>query len=154
MSGLRVCVGAALLSAALGVAAQEEIPARVMNVTQGPETVFGKPATEILPALMGATATGENGRVGRELVFWGYRQADGRVVFFFACAPDVAVDCMARVPTICLNRTTVLETGEASGNVVRRVCRNVAVATPGDRRPGCVDRVESTPMAVGLVTCG
>jgi hypothetical protein len=153
MSGLRVCVGAALL-AALGVAAQEEVPERTMNVRQGPESVFGKPAAEILPALVGATATGENGRVGRELVFWGYRQSDGRAVFLFACAPEANVDCMARVPAICPNGTTVLETGEASGNVVRRVCRNVAVATPGDRRPGCADRLESITMAVGLVTCG
>jgi hypothetical protein len=153
MNEARLCVGALLLAAALAVDAQPASPERTMNVTQGPETVFGKPATEILPALAGATATGENGRVGRELVFWGYRQNDGRLVFFFACAPDADVDCMARVPAICPNGTTVLETGQASGNVVRRVCRNVAVATPGDRRPGCADRVESTSMAVGLVTC-
>jgi hypothetical protein len=75
-------------------------------------------------------------------------------VFFFACAPDAATDCMARVPAICPTRTTVLETGEASGNVVRRICRNVANVSPGDRRPGCQDRVESTSMAVGLVSCG
>jgi hypothetical protein len=61
---------------------------------------------------------------------------------------------MARVPAICPAGTTVLETGEASGNVVRRVCKNVAVVNPGDVRPGCEDRVESVPMAVGIVTCG
>jgi hypothetical protein len=64
------------------------------------------------------------------------------------------VDCNARVPSICLNGTTVLEQARADGAVVRRQCRNVAVAAPGDRRPGCADRVESTPIAVGLVSCG
>lgn len=147
-------ISAALLAAAqlASVGAQEEIPERRMNVTQGPETVFARPPGEVLPTLAGAEATGENGRIGTELVFWGYRLRDGRPAFFFACAPEV--DCTARVPAICpAARTTVLETGEASGNVVRRACKNIAVVSPGDVRPGCEDRVESTSMAVGLVTC-
>lgn len=135
-------------------ASQEPTPERQMNVTQGPEVVFTRPATDILPALAGATATGENGRIGTELVFWGYRQADGRRVFFFACAPKPDFDCGERVLAVCPVATTVLATGEENGTVVRRTCRNVAVAVPGDLRPGCEDRVESVPMAVGLVSCG
>jgi hypothetical protein len=142
------------LVAALGAAAQEPVPQRQMNVTQGPETVFDRPPAEILPSLAGATATGENGRIGTELVFWGYRRGDGRQVFFFACARRADVDCAARVPAICPAGTQVLETGEASGTAVRRVCRNIAVASPGDTRPGCQDRVESTTLDVGLVACG
>lgn len=125
-----------------------------MNVTQGPETVFVAPVGTILPALADARATGENGRVGSELVFWGYEQPNGQRVFFFACAPDVDVDCAARVRSICLNTTTLLEQAQANGRLVRRHCRNIAVAAPGDRRPGCEDRLEDVLMAIGLVACG
>lgn len=140
-----------------GAVAQDEapvIPERQMNVRQGPETVFDRPPAEILPALAGARATGENGRVGPELVFWGYEQGDGRRVFFFACAPRPDLDCAVRVPAICPVTATVLETREASGTQVRRNCRNIAVSGPGDLRPGCEDRDESTNLAVGLVSCG
>jgi len=125
-----------------------------MNVRQGPETVFDRPPAEIFPALEGAAAMGENGRVGSELVFWGYVQRDGQRVFLFACAPAPDLDCTARVQAICPDTTTVLETREASGNTVRRNCRSVAVAGPGDGRPGCDDRLESVSLAVGLVACG
>jgi hypothetical protein len=143
-----------MLGCALAATPQEEAPERQMNVRQGPETVFDRPPAEILPALAGATATGENGRVGTELVFWGYEQRDGRRVFFFACAPTPEVDCAARVPAICPTPATVLETQEASGNMVRRNCRTFAVASPGDTRPGCDDRLENAGLAVGLVSCG
>jgi hypothetical protein len=151
---LLIAFGVAALYGALGLVAQEAIPERQMNVTQGPESVFGRPAAEILPALAGATATGENGRIGAELVFWGYQLANGRRVFFFACAPQPDVDCATRVPAICPVSTTVLETSEASGSMVRRSCRNIAVSGPGDLHPGCEDRVETTSMTVGLVSCG
>ena len=82
-----------------------------MNVRQGPDTVFDRPPADILPALAGAAATGENGRVGTELVFWGYRQPDGQRVFFFACAQRPGFDCAARVPAICPTSTTVLANG-------------------------------------------
>jgi hypothetical protein len=142
-----VAIGAALVSIA---AAQE----RTMNVRQGPETVFAQPVEQILPELVGARATDENGRVGGELVFWGYRLADGRPAFFFACAQLPDVDCGARVQLICPDRTTVLATSEASGAMLRRECRPVAFAAPGDTRPGCVDNVDTAPLQVGLVTCG
>ncbi len=136
------------------VAAQDAIPAREMTVRQGPESVFEQTPAEILPALAGATATGENGRVGPELVFWGFRRADGERVFFFACAQRPYFDCATRVPAICPTTTTVLETREASGEMVRRSCRNFSVVKPGDVRPGCDDRTENASMAVGLVSCG
>jgi hypothetical protein len=143
------------IGVAYAAAAQNSAPPqRVMNVTQGPETVFAEPVATILPTLVGARATGENGRVGSDLVFWGYERADGRQVFMFACATGPETNCAERVPAICLNSTTVLEQSEAPGTVVRRQCRNVAVAGPGDLRPGCDDRTESIPIAVGLVACG
>jgi hypothetical protein len=127
---------------------------REMNVTQGPETVFNRPPAEILPSLAGATPTGENGRVGSALVFWGYEQAAGRRVFFFACAQLVDVDCGERVQAICPVTTAVLETQETSGNIVRRSCSSVAVAGPGELRPGCDDLETSAGLLVGLVSCG
>lgn len=147
-------IGVATLGAGLGAVAQEEIPARQMNVRQGPEAVFDRPPADILPQLAGATATGENGRVGTELVFWGFQQTDGRRVFFFACAPGPNLDCAVRVPAICPTTTTVLATSEADGNTVRRSCRSVAVTSPGDVRPGCDDRLNNANLAVGLVSCG
>jgi hypothetical protein len=146
------------LCCASGAVAQDAeapvIPERQMNVRQGPETVFDRPPADMLPALAGARATGENGRVGSELVFWGYEQGDGRRVFLFACAPRPDLDCATRVPAICPVTTTVLETLEASGTQVRRNCRNIAIAGPGDTRPGCDDRDEATNLDVGLVSCG
>jgi hypothetical protein len=136
------------------VAAQTETPVREMNVTQGPESVFEQAPADILPALTGARATGENGRVGSELVFWGFERADGGRVFFFACAGSPVLDCATRVPAICPATTTVLDTRETSGAMVRRSCRNVSIASPGEVRPGCADRVERATLAVGLVSCG
>ena len=124
-----------------------------MNVTQGPEAVFDRPVAEIAPTLEGATASGENGRVGNELVFWGYTLADGRPVYFFACKRSTEVDCAERVESICLTMTTVLESSETAGKTVRRSCREVAVTAPGETRPGCSDTVEDVVLAVGLVSC-
>jgi hypothetical protein len=152
---IRLAIGAAALGVVLGATAQDEIPARQMNVRQGPETVFDRPPAEILPALADATPTGENGRVGTELVFWGYEQRGGRRVFFFACAQEPEVDCSARALAICPTTTTVLETAEASGTAVRRSCRTFSVTAPGDLRRGCDDRLDgSASLAVGLVSCG
>src|SRR5688572_22183707 len=142
------------LCVAFSAAGQEQVARREMNVRQGPESVFDRPPAEILPALAGAKATGENGRVGPELVFWGYEYDDGRRVFFFACAIRPEVDCAARVPVICPATTTVLETRDTSGTTVRRSCRNIATVSPGDIRPGCAEQTESATLAVGLVSCG
>lgn len=143
------------LCVAAGIAAQTDLPPREMTVRQGPDAVFDRPPAEIMPALAGAKATGENGRVGPELVFWGYELPDGRRVFFFACAVRAEFDCATRVPAICPATTTVLATSETSGTMVRRNCRNVAVIGPGDVRPGCEDRTEeAASMMVGLVSCG
>ena len=61
---------------------------RAMGVRQKPDAVFSQPVEALVPELAGATATDENGRVGAELVFWGYRLGDGRTAFLFACAPS------------------------------------------------------------------
>ena len=142
-----------LLSVGAAAGAQSP-PERQMNVTQGPERVFDEPVEQILPSLAGAKPTGENGRVGNELVFWGYELADGRDVFFFACALLPDVSCPDRVPLICTANSTVLETSEVGGNVTRRRCSDIAITAPGNPRPGCTQAEQSTPLMVGLVACG
>ncbi len=125
-----------------------------MGVTHKPETVFSEPVEQVAPALAGATPTNENGRVGGELVFWGYKLADGRPVFLFACAGSETVNCDERVQMICPDRTTVISSEAGGGNVVRRQCTPVVFPGPGDTRRGCVDAEETAPLAVGLVSCG
>jgi hypothetical protein len=144
------------LAFALAVIAAGSLGAqeRNTNVTQGPEAVFDRPVTEIVPTLESATASGVNGRVGNELVFWGYELADGRPVYFFACMKSADVDCAQRIESICTTTTTVLESTETNGKIVRRTCREVTTAAPGDTRPGCSDKVEDVALAVGLVSCG
>ena len=146
--GSSLALVAVLVSTVVG--AQE----RSMDVKQAPESVFTSPVASLLPELAGATATGENGRVGSELVFWGYKLGNGRPAFLFACAPKADVNCDERVPMICTGRTSVLTTGSANGNIVRRQCRELAVAQIGDVRPGCIDKLENVPLSIGLVTCG
>ena len=147
----RLTVAAAMLAAVGASSAQQ----REMNVRQGPETVFMKPVAEVVPFLAGATPTGENGRVGMEFVFWGFKQPDGRNVFLFGCAPSVDVNCEERVPLICPTgiTTRLLEQTMDDGTIIRRNCRNLAVAAPGDTRPGCEDREATAGLLVGVVTC-
>jgi hypothetical protein len=147
------------LTVALGVAGQApsspEIKVeRQMGVRQKPDTVFSQPVDTFVPELAGASATGENGRVGGELVFWGYKLRDGRPVFLFACAPSVLVNCDERIPLICPVSTNVLKSSMADGAITRRTCRNIAFAAPGDTRPGCTDDLQPAGLAIGLVSCG
>src|SRR5262245_8212125 len=100
-----VLVGLAAVAGAAAVTAQEEQqeqPQRQMGLRHTPDSVFTQPVEQVLPELAGATATGENGRVGGELVFWGYKLRDGRDVFMFACVMSETVDCNARAQAICV----------------------------------------------------
>ncbi len=144
-------VSATLIAALAAIAGAQE---RKMDVKQPPDAVFSEPVSSLLPQLAGAKATGENGRVGNELVFWGYKLGDGRQAFLFACAPMADVNCDERVPMICLTRANVLTTGAANGNVTHRQCHELASAKPGDVRPGCFDTVENLSLSIGLVSCG
>lgn len=126
---------------------------RTLGVRQPPETVFDVPVETILPALEDATPTGENGRVGGELVFWGYRLENGREAYLFACALLEGVNCEERIDAICANGTTVLERLEHGGLIVQRRCRGVRFAAPGDLHPGCVSATSSSDLSVGLVSC-
>ncbi len=122
------------------------------SISQGPEAVFDRGVAEILPALAGAKATGENGRIGNELAFWGYELADGSRAFFYACAMVANVDCGERATAICRG-AEVRATGTADGKIVHRQCAKVAVAQPGEVRPGCEDQLQIVPLEVGVVQC-
>jgi hypothetical protein len=63
------------------------------------------------------------------------------------------VDCDSRRDAICDVPPQVLVATRAEGDVRRLTCRSVAVAAPGEAHPGCADREESLPLAVGLVQC-
>jgi len=149
----RAVILSGLLAAGFAVAAAEAPLVPEMNVTQGPEVVFSQSPADIFPALAGAQRTKEAGRVGNEMVFWGYQQKSGARVFLFACAQVGDVDCEQRVLAMCPS-AKVLEMQTASGNVVRRSCRAITVTGPGDVRPGCDDREEMAPLSIGLVSCG
>jgi hypothetical protein len=115
--------------------------------------VFDRPVGEIMAELIDATATGENGRVGNELVFWGFRLADGRDAYFYACAMRDDVDCDVRSVAICLGQAQIVRRIETAGQVRHMQCRELATVGAGDLRPGCTDRVEDDGLHAGLVQC-
>lgn len=127
---------------------------REMNVQQGPEAVFSVPVASIFPVLESAEATGQNGRVGDELVFWGYRLGDGREVELVACAEAADVDCAARERQVCASGMESLARTTAEGLVRRRHCTRVATVAPGELHPGCTDRDTHRDLVVSLVQCG
>jgi hypothetical protein len=126
---------------------------RVMNVRQGPESVFAVDPGELFSDLAGATATGANGRVGDELVFWGYRLGDGRSVFLVACLMTATVDCAVREARVCLGDSAVLARTTSAGRVRRVQCSSIGLVAPGDLRPGCTDRETSDQLALSLLQC-
>lgn len=142
----------ALAGAATGVVNADEAK-REMNVNQGPESVFSVAVGEIFPELDVARATDRNGRVGNELVFWGYTLADGRNVELVACTVLGNVDCEARTALVCPGGLDVLSQGTAPGLVRRMHCTSIATVGAGDRRPGCSDRSTSQELVVSLVQC-
>jgi hypothetical protein len=124
-----------------------------MGVRQGPETVFDQSVSQLLPELSGAIATKENGRVGNELVFWGYRLADGGRAFMFACAPLDNVDCAARAREICPTITYIVRSERANGDVTHRYCHNIVSTRQGDTEPGCTMTEQTADLDIGLARC-
>lgn len=139
------------LGLAMDVAA--ESAERRMNVRQGPETVFAEAPATIFAELAGAVPTGRNGRVGNELVFWGFRLGDGQEVQLTACLMVSGVDCEARLDRVCAGPARTLASAMAPGLVRRIRCRSIANAGVGDRHPGCIDREQPEPLAVNLIQC-
>lgn len=135
-------------------AESKAIPERQMNVHQGPDSVFNTGVGEIIPQLKGATATNENGRVGNELVFWGYKLANGEPVYFYACANLEGVDCIQRSNAICPVKTQVIDQGNNSGEISRFICEAICSVHPPDRLSSCCkESMEDNALMVGLVKC-
>lgn len=128
---------------------------RESNIRVGPERVFPRPITEILPELVDAQAlSGGSGRLGPSLVYWPYELADSRQVYLFGCGLFQDHYCEEAVPRICpLGETVELVRRVEPGNVIRERCRFVGTAAPGDLYPNC-DKVEfEHDILVGLVSC-
>ena len=142
-----------LCTACTGITPLERTPERSLTVTSGPDRVFERPVGDILPQLSGATAAGPNGRVGNELVFWGYQLQDGRAVNLFACAILDDVDCEARIAAICPGGGQELARIEEPGMVRHLNCRAIGIARVGDLRPNCDDNTNSGDLLVGLMQC-
>lgn len=149
---IEVLVVVAIAVAVSPLASGEEIE-RQMTVRQGPESVFSEAPAQIFAELAGAAATDQNGRVGNELVFWGYRLEDGREVFLIACAMIRDVNCAARENRVCENGSTVLSRSSSQGLVRQLRCTSVATVGVGDTRPGCTDTEKLLELALTLMNC-
>lgn len=149
----RVCFLCVMASGSASVTAASA-PERVMGVRAGPEEVFSRPVADIFPQLQSATATSVNGRVGPELVFWGYRTNTGAAINLFACAVIEGVDCEARAVNICRERNARIQQKIVErGNMVKRDCRAVGAVAPGDLHPGCTNNEIQNDLLVGLADC-
>ena len=152
-----VCLAAVAMLAACQPASlpgPERQPQRIVSQVGGPERVFARPVAEIVPLLENAEPAGQSGRVGFELVFWGYRLATNRSATLVACAVLPDVDCAARLPQVCASgRPEILFSAQEGGEVRYRNCQAVGIAQPGDLTPNCVETEEIQPVEVTLLSC-
>ncbi len=131
----------------------ERLPQRTMNVSGGPERVFNEPVDTILSELAGAEATGNNGRVGNQLVFWEFRLQDNSRANFFACAQNDSTDCDRRIRQVCPGGGEELLRKDTSGLVRHLDCKAVGIASVGELFPNCTDSEKDEALLVGLVQC-
>ncbi len=151
---LGLCILAVIGAAACtAIEPRERVPQRTMNVSGGPERVFDESADAILPELAGAVATGSNGRVGNQLVFWEYRLQDNSRTNFFACAQGEEIDCDTRIRQICPGGGEEHLRKDASGLVRHLDCEAIGIASPGELFPNCTDTEQTEPLLVGLMEC-
>lgn len=128
---------------------------RESNVRVGPERVFPRPVTEVLPQLEGARMLGSgSGRLGPSLVYWPYELADSSQVYLFGCGLFDGHYCDEAVPRVCpVGETEVLSRVVEPGNVTREICTFVGTAAPGDLYPTCEKFEFEHDILVGLVNC-
>lgn len=131
-----------------------QAPERVEAAVGGPERVFSRPVTEIVPLLQDARRAGPNGRVGSEMVFWGYELAGNKPAFLVACAMLPGVDCAGRVPQVCQSgRPEILFSQQDQGEVRFLNCQEVGIVAPGGLTPNCADTQKVQEVAVTLLSC-
>jgi len=131
----------------------QRLPQRTMGVTAGPDKVFEQPVADLLPQLAGATATGRNGRVGYELVFWEYELANGSMANMFTCVNQPEVNCDGRLNRVCPGGGEEVTRTIASGQVRELQCRAIGIAAPGELMPTCTDNENINELVVGLMAC-
>ncbi len=148
------CLAVLALLAACQPVTTVRQPPRVEAPVGGPERVFTRPVTELVPPLQNARRAGPNGRVGSELVFWGYELASQQPAFLVACAVLPDVDCAARLPRVCRQgNPEILFSQQNEGEVRSRSCQAIGVAHPGDRVPNCDETEKVQPVEVTLLAC-
>lgn len=129
-------------------------PQRLEARVNGPDRVFDTPVEQLVPALRGARASGPDGRVGSELVFWGYELENGQRATLVACAILPDVDCAARRAKVCESGAgSTLFSGEQGGAVRHRDCQAVGVAPPGEPLPNCTEVERTQPVELHLLSC-
>jgi len=143
----------ALLGLGVSCTPIEKAPIRSMSVTSGPERVFDRPLGDILPQLENAQPTGNNGRVGNELVFWEYQLEGNRQVNFFGCAQLRKVDCEKRIQAICPAGGEEIARAIEPGGVRHVNCRAIGIVGTGDLLPNCQDEMQTNDVLVGLMQC-
>jgi hypothetical protein len=143
-----------LMLTACQSASVRPVPARTEVGIGGPERVFSRPVAEVVPLLEDARRAGPSGRVGSELVFWGYELAGNRPAFLVACAVLPGVDCTARAAQVCQSgRPEILFSQQDQGEVRYLNCQEVGIVAPGDLTPNCADTQEVQEVAVTLLSC-
>lgn len=129
-------------------------PERLESPVGGPERVFSRPVTEIVPLLQDARASGPIGRVGNELVFWSYELAGARPAVLTACAVLPDVDCAARAQQVCRSGSSeILFTRREPGEVRYLNCTAIGMVSPGDLTPTCDERDKVQEIDVRLLSC-
>lgn len=139
-----------ILCSTLAVSQGEQ---REMTVTLGPETVFPGPVEDLFSLLSGALATGRNGRVGNEFVFWEFTLPDARAVNLFACAERPEVDCRQRRFAVCPGPFDSLAESIIGGQLRSLDCAAVGVLGIGDLRAGCNDNTREESVFAGVLAC-
>jgi hypothetical protein len=134
---------------------RDERVTRTLTNVGDPDRVFTRPVSEVVPELQQAALSSERGRVGNELVFWGYDLPAGERRWLYACAVLPNIDCEARAALVCpAGPQTVLVQREEPGAVRRMNCGPVGLAAPGELRPHCTDYTETRPVMLGVLSCG
>lgn len=131
----------------------ERLPPRSMGVSAGPDKVFDQSVDAIFPELAGAMPTGNNGRVGYEMVFWEYQLADGSNANLFTCVNQPEFNCEARLDRICPAGGQEMARTLSPGQVRELQCRAVGIVGPGELLPSCTEDENINELLVGLMAC-
>jgi hypothetical protein len=144
-----------VIAVAVSALGQSTIALAGSKVSQGPESVFTQPVSSLFPELSGAARTQDSGKVGDELVYWGYKLADGSSVMLYACAIKDGIDCNERVNGICGTQATSGQSLRTTGRVTHYECKkSCQPELENSARTCCTRTIAPGPVQAGLVSCG